>query len=95
MSFPLTRFVFSPVRHVFGIGLLLAAAAIAGASDARAANAPYCAHDNLTGYDFCHHFSFQQCVWEMRAQGGHCFRNPDYVPVRRVKPVPKQRYYYR
>jgi len=59
-------------------GLILAAGLIIP-GQARAAGAPFCAFDNQTGYEHCTFVSFQDCVWEMRAQGGYCYRNPFFA----------------
>jgi hypothetical protein len=63
-------------------GLTLAAGlAVPGQAHA-GGSAPFCAFDNQTGYEHCTYVSFQECVWEMRAQGGYCYRNPFFADVR-------------
>ena len=66
---------------VAAAGLILAAG-LAVPGQAHAAGAPFCAFDNQTGYEHCTYVSFQECVWEMRAQGGYCYRNPFFAGAR-------------
>jgi hypothetical protein len=63
-------------RAVAAAGVILTAG-LALPGQAHAAGAPYCAFDNQTGFENCNYGSFEGCTWEMRAQGGYCYRNPD------------------
>ena len=69
-----------PIAALSGI---LAAAALAAATPARAQNYPWC---EFIGGDFdgggqnCGFISFEQCMESARGNGGTCSRNTTYVP---------------
>jgi len=79
------------MRHLMFAAAVIAAGLAVGPRDADAEplpHFPYCLFTggDLAGFERCNYATFEQCLFDRRAEGGVCYSNPYPVPLGAPRP---------